>query len=58
VPAGVWQGTRLAPGVQFALLGATVAPGFDYADYERGVCSDLVARYPSHEALIRRLTRR
>ncbi|MBV8486661.1 MAG: cupin domain-containing protein, partial [Planctomycetaceae bacterium] len=31
VPAGVWQGTRLAPGVEFALLGVTVAPGFDYA---------------------------
>ena len=58
VPAGVWQGTSLAPGVEFALFGATIAPGFDYADYEQGVCSELVARYPSHEALIRRLTRR
>ena len=58
VPAGVWQGTWLAPGVEFALFGATMAPGFDYADYEQGVCSELVARYPSREASIRRLTRR
>ncbi len=36
VPPGVWQGSRLEPGVEFALLGATMAPGFDYADYEAG----------------------
>ncbi len=36
VPPGVWQGSRLEPGVEFALLGATMAPGFDYADYEQG----------------------
>ena len=33
VPAGVWQGTRLIGDSGFALLGCTVAPGFDYADY-------------------------
>src|SRR5581483_11176343 len=36
VPRGVWQGARLVPGGRFALLGTTVAPGFDYADYETG----------------------
>ena len=34
VPAGVWQGSRLAPGGQWALLGTTVAPGFVFADCE------------------------
>ena len=29
VPAGVWQGSMLEPGVEFALLGATMAPGLD-----------------------------
>ncbi|HEY7676597.1 MAG TPA: cupin domain-containing protein, partial [Candidatus Methylomirabilis sp.] len=33
VPRGVWQGSRLAPGGRLALLGTTVAPGFDLADY-------------------------
>ena len=33
VARGVWQGARLRPGGRLALLGATVAPGFDYADY-------------------------
>jgi predicted cupin superfamily sugar epimerase len=58
VPAGVWQGTCLEPGVEFILLGATMAPGFDYADYESGVREELVAKYPSHAELITRLTRK
>jgi predicted cupin superfamily sugar epimerase len=57
VPAGVWQGSRLEPGVKFALLGATVSPGFDYADYEQGHRSELVVRYPAHTESITRLTR-
>ena len=57
VPAGVWQGSRLEPGVDFALLGATMAPGFDYADYEQGRRSVLAGLYPSHTELIRQLTR-
>jgi predicted cupin superfamily sugar epimerase len=57
VPAGVWQGSLLEPGVELALLGATMAPGFDYADYEQGRREDLLARYPAHGALITRLTR-
>src|SRR6476620_9324633 len=36
VPAGVWQGCRLKPGGAWALMGCTVAPGFDYADFELG----------------------
>jgi uncharacterized protein len=57
VPAGVWQGSRLEPGVEFALLGATMAPGFDYTDYESGRRAELAALYPDHARLIRELTR-
>jgi uncharacterized protein len=57
VPAGVWQGSRLESGVDFALLGATMAPGFDYADYEQGRRSILAELYPSHAELIQLLTR-
>jgi predicted cupin superfamily sugar epimerase len=57
VPGGVWQGSRLEPGVDFALMGATMAPGFDYADYERGRRFELIDQYPSHAELIRQLTR-
>jgi predicted cupin superfamily sugar epimerase len=56
VPRGVWQGARLAPGGRFALLGCTVAPGFDYADYGEGERADLVAAYPQFRDLIATLT--
>ncbi len=58
VPAGVWLGSMLEPGVEFALRGATMAPGFDYAGYEQGRRAELLAHYPSHAAMIIRLTRR
>jgi predicted cupin superfamily sugar epimerase len=57
VPAGVWQGSRLEPGVEFALLGATVAPGFEFADYEHGRRSMLAGLYPGQAELIQQLTR-
>jgi predicted cupin superfamily sugar epimerase len=55
-PRGVWQGSCLEPGAAFALLGCTVAPGFDYADYEHGERTALTAQFPEHADLIRRLT--
>jgi predicted cupin superfamily sugar epimerase len=57
VPPGVWQGSRLEPDAEFALLGATMAPGFDYADYEQGQRGPLIEQYPEFADLIRRLTR-
>jgi predicted cupin superfamily sugar epimerase len=57
VPRGVWQGSFLLPGAAFALLGTTMAPGFDFDDYEAGDRAALVQQYPDHVDLIRRLTR-
>ena len=57
VPGGVWQGTRLLGG-GFALLGCTVAPGFDYADYKGGSRAELVAKWPAFAEEIVRLTPR
>lgn len=54
VPGGVWQGSRLMAGAEFALLGTTMAPGFELADYETGT-EALVGRYPEREAMIRAL---
>jgi predicted cupin superfamily sugar epimerase len=56
VPAGTWQGSFLNEGGEFALLGCTVAPGFEYADYETGSRGDLLKEYPEQEELIVRLT--
>jgi predicted cupin superfamily sugar epimerase len=55
-PRGVWQGTRLLPGGRFALLGCTVSPGFDFADYEHGDRAALLAAYPDAADDIRLLT--
>ena len=57
VPRGVWQGTRLAEGGAFALLGCTVSPGFEYADYESGSRAHLSERYPDFREMIHALTR-
>jgi len=58
VPAGVWQGCRLAPGGSWALLGCTVAPGFDYADFTAADRGQLGAQYPAFADLIAALTRK
>jgi predicted cupin superfamily sugar epimerase len=58
VPAGVWQGTRLVGGGKVALLGCTVTPGFDFADYRSGKCEELGAGWPAEAARIKALTRR
>ena len=56
VPAGVWQGCRLVDGGAWALLGCTVAPGFEYADFEAGSRDKLAGEYPEVAALIAALT--
>jgi predicted cupin superfamily sugar epimerase len=56
VPRGTWQGSFLNEGGEFALLGATVSPGFDFSDYESGERGRLQEEYPSQKELIERLT--
>jgi predicted cupin superfamily sugar epimerase len=57
VPGGVWQGSRLVAGGEYALLGTTVSPGFEYEDYETGRREELVEIYPGFEGKIVGLTR-
>lgn len=57
VPGDVWQGTRLAPGGRVALLGTTMAPGFDPSDYAPGDRAELLAGWPDAADAIRALTR-
>ncbi len=58
VPGGVWQGTRLLGDTGFALLGCTVAPGFDYADYTSATRAELTAKWPRFASQIEALTPR
>jgi predicted cupin superfamily sugar epimerase len=57
VPKGVWQGARLLSGGDFALLGTTVSPGFEFADYESGRRHELVKSYPQFREMIIALTK-
>jgi predicted cupin superfamily sugar epimerase len=57
VQAGVWQGTRLVGDGKLALLGCTVTPGFDFADYRSGSYAELSAKWPAEAAKIKARTR-
>jgi len=57
VPAGAWFGARVVPPGAYALVGCTVAPGFDFADFELGRRAELLARFPEHRELIGMLAR-
>ena len=57
IPAGVWQGTRLVGEGKVALLGCTVTPGFDFADYRNAGYRELAEKWPAEAERIKRLTR-
>ena len=57
VPAGCWFGAEPAGVAGFSLVGCTVAPGFDFSDFEMARCTELESLFPDHAALIRRMTR-
>lgn len=58
VPAEVWFGGRpLSQGTEdYSLLGCTVSPGFDFADFEMADRTSLMKLFPKHSELIRSLT--
>ncbi|NCI46526.1 cupin domain-containing protein [Sediminibacterium soli] len=57
VPAGCWFASETALGGSYSLVGCTVAPGFDFADFELAKQAELLSAYPSHATVIRRLCR-
>ncbi|MGD0940772.1 MAG: cupin domain-containing protein [Terracidiphilus sp.] len=57
VPAGVWQGTRIIGEGKVALLGCTVTPGFDFADYRSASYAELAEKWPQEADRIKALTR-
>lgn len=56
VPAGCWFGASPADPEGWALAGCTMAPGFDFTDFEMGSRQELLARYPDQAAVIELLT--
>ena len=59
VEKDVWQGCRILPGdnAEWALVGTTVAPGFEFDDFSLGGREDLTKKFPQHRDLIQSLTR-
>ena len=57
VPADCWFASRPAPGSIFCFVGCTVAPGFDFADFELADASALASLYPMHQSIIKTLCR-
>jgi predicted cupin superfamily sugar epimerase len=57
VPALSWFASEPAPETKFALVGCTVAPGFDFNDFEMADAQQLSKQYPQHQDLIHRLCR-
>lgn len=57
VRAGCWFGSELVDGGSYGLVGCTVAPGFDFEDFEMGKRLELVRAYPEHRRVIQRLSR-
>lgn len=55
VPAGSWFGSKPAPGGTYSLTGCTVAPGFDFADFELADRTALLAQFPQHREVIEQL---
>lgn len=57
VPAGCWFASKPVDENHFSLVGCTVAPGFDFADFELAEKAQLLSAYPQHSDWIRQLCR-
>ena len=57
VAAGCFFGASVSDRRSYALVGCTVAPGFDFEDFEMPPRDQLIARFPQHKNIIEKLTR-
>jgi len=57
VPAGCWFGAYVLEPNSFSLVGCSLAPGFEFADFELGRRQELLSLFPRHRELIEKLTR-
>jgi predicted cupin superfamily sugar epimerase len=57
VPAGCWFASAPAEDIAFSFVGCTVAPGFNFSDFEMAKADELINSYPQHISVIKRLCR-
>lgn len=56
VPYGNWFGAEIAGDGEYALMGCTVAPAFDFNDFEKATRKEMLVLCPSKREIILRLT--
>jgi predicted cupin superfamily sugar epimerase len=56
-PAGAWFGATVDAPDTWALVGCTVAPGFEFRDFERAERARLLRMFPPYREIIERLTK-
>jgi len=57
VPSSTWFAASVVKKNNFALLGCTVSPGFDFSDFTLADRNNLIKSFPQHKEIITRLTR-
>ncbi len=57
VPANCWFASRPAINSKYSFVGCTVAPGFEFEDFDLADCDELSLLYPQHATLIKELCR-
>lgn len=57
VPAGSWFASAPADEGSFSLVGCTVSPGFDFADFAMAKKEDLIQQFPQHKEVISKYCR-
>lgn len=57
IKANNWFASKVADGGEYGLAGCTVAPGFDFADFELAEKAKLASLYPAHKELIYNMCR-
>ncbi len=57
VPGGNWFAAAIPELDSYALVGCTVAPGFDFQDFELADREKLIAEFPEHAEIIKKYTR-
>lgn len=57
VPANCWFASKVKEGGAYGLVGCTVAPGFDFRDFEMAMRTQLISEFPQHTNIVKALTR-
>ena len=57
IPQNHWFAAELTNLEGYALIGCTVAPGFEFDDFEMGKRSEMARTFPQHQELIQKMTK-